>query len=263
MADLKLKVDKRKLYGRKIKKLRQEGILPANIYGKKLKSQAIKVDLKDFLAIYKEAGETGIVKLNLAKETKTRPVLIHNLQKDPVTDQPLHADFHQVDLKTKVQVSIPIELKGEAPAVGKGGVLIQLINEVEVESLPMDLPDKFELDISKIEEVGQGISVKELKIDEKKVKILIDNKDQLVVKVEEPKEEKEEAPAEESATADEGEEGEEKKPEEGKEGEEKTEEKKVKEGEEGKRPEKGKEVKAPEKAKSEAKKEEKAPQKKK
>jgi len=237
MADLKLKADKRKIFGRKIKKLRQEGILPANIYGKKLKSQAVKVDLKDFLTVYKEAGETGIVKLSLVKETKARPILIHNLQRDPVTDQPLHADFHQIDLKTKVQVSIPIELKGEAPAVSKGGVLVQLMNEVEVEALPANLVDKFELDISKIEEIGQRITVKDLRVDEKKIKLLVEGKDQLIVKVEEPKKEKEpveeEAPVEEAVS----EEGEaEAKPEE----KEKSEEKK---------PEKGKETKPEEKKK--------------
>ena len=196
MVALKLKAEKRKLYGRKIKKLREKGILPANIYGKKIKSQAIKVNLKEFLRLYKEIGKTGILSLSLLKETKIRPVLVHNFQKDPVSDDPLHVDFHQIDLKTKVQVSIPIKFKGESPAVIKGGVLIQLMNEIEIEALPTDLPDRFEVDISKIEEIGQGIVIKDLKVDKKKIKILVDNKDELIIKVEEPKEE-EEKPVEE------------------------------------------------------------------
>jgi len=228
MTKLKLKTEKRKLFGRKIKKLRQEGILPANVYGKGIKSQALKVDLKEFLTVYKEAGETGIIELGLAKEKKSRQVLIHNLQKHPVTDQLLHADFHQIDLKQKVQINIPIELKGEPPAVSKGGVLVQLMSEIEIEALPTELPGKFEIDISKIEEIGQSITVKDLKVDKKKVKILVDDEDQLIAKVEQQKEEKEEEkPVEETpAEGEEAKEGEEapaegEKKEEAKEGEEK------------------------------------------
>lgn len=200
MTELKIKADKRKVFGRKIKKLRTEGLLPSNVYGKKLKSQALTVDLKEFLSIYKQVGETGIVYLGIKGEDKARPVLIHNLQKDPTTDCLLHADFRQIDLKQKVQVRIPIELIGEAPAATKGGVLVQVMNEVEVEALPTDLVDKIEVDISKLEEIGQSINVKGLKINTSKIKILVDNPEQVVVQVEQPKEEKEEVkPAEEVA----------------------------------------------------------------
>lgn len=233
MKKLTLKAEKRKIFGRKVKKLRQKGILPANLYGKKIKSQALKVNLKDFLDVYKEVGETGIIQLVIDKKKEPYPVLIHNPQIHPVSDQPLHVDFHKVDLKEKVQVAIPIELIGEAPGVTKGGVLVQSTNEVEVEALPTDLPDKFEVDISKLKEIGQSIAIKDLKVDKTKVKILVEDENQLVVKVEEPrKEEEEEKPEEEEAPAEEGkeeekkEEKEEKKPEEKKEEEKPSEEKK-------------------------------------
>lgn len=211
---LKLKATKRKTLGRKIKKLRAEGFLPANVYGKKVKSQALTVELKEFLNVFKTVGETGVVYLTVDKETKPRPVLVHNLQVDPVSDLPLHADFHQVDLTEKVHVPIPVELKGEAPAVIKGGVLVQIMDEIEVEALPTDLPESFVVDVSVIEEVGQGIMVKDLKVDKKKVKVLVENEEALLVKVEAPKEEKEEekpveaVEGEEGETAAEGEEGE-------------------------------------------------------
>lgn len=225
-SKLSLKAEPRKIFGRKIKKLRADGLLPANVYGKDIKSQALKIALKEFLSIFKQAGETGIVYLTVGKSQKTDPVLIHNLQLHPVSDQPLHVDFHKIDLKQKVQVDIPIELIGEAPGVAKGGVLVQLLDEVEVEALPTDLPEKFEIDISSLTEIGQSIIVKELKVDKTKVKLLIDE-NQLVVKVEEPKkEEEEEKPAEEAPA--EGEVAEEEKPEEGKEA---TPEEKAKEGE--------------------------------
>jgi len=191
MSDkIKLKVNKRTLVGRKVRKLRQQGILPANIYGKDIKSLSVKLSAKDFHKVYSQAGETGIIDLKVDKEAKVRPVLIHDPNIHPVTDEILHVDFRQVDLTKKVTVKIPVELVKEAPAVSKGGVLLQLINEIEVEALPTDLPDKFTVNVSKLEEIGQGINLKDIKVDSK-VKILADNLDELVVKIEEPTKEEE------------------------------------------------------------------------
>ena len=173
MVNPKLKVEKRKIFGRKVKKLRQEGLLPANIYGKRIRSQAVRVDLKDFEKVYKKVGETGIVDLVLA-QGRPRPVLIHNVQLHPVTDQFLHADFHQVVLTEKVKAEIPIEIIGQSPAVQeKKGILLTTLDEVEVEALPADLPDKIEIDVSQLTEVDQKIKVKDLKL-AKKVKLLTD-----------------------------------------------------------------------------------------
>ena len=72
MANSKLKVEKRNIFGRKVKKLRQEGVLPANVYGKKVKSQALSLKLAEFMPVFKDAGETGLVDLVIAKETKSR-----------------------------------------------------------------------------------------------------------------------------------------------------------------------------------------------
>lgn len=208
MADkIKLKVQKRKLTGRKVKQLRDKGIIPANIYGKDVKSLAIELPVKDFHAAFKVAGETNIIDLQIDKDAKARPVLVSDIHRHPVTDYYLHVDFHQVDLTKKATVNIPVEIIGEAPATTKGGLLFQLMDEIEVEALPMDLPDKFTLDISKLEEIGQGLSLKDIKIDPKKVNFTADNLDELVVKIEEPtKEDVEDTPiAEEEVEGEEGE----------------------------------------------------------
>lgn len=196
-----LQAEKRTTTGRKVKKLRQEGLLPANIYGKKVKSLAVQVDLKSFSPIYKETGETGLVELKVKGETKARPVLIHNVQLNPVDDQPIHADFYQVDLKEKVTTEVPIELIGESPAVKeKIGILIQPLTEVEIEALPAELPDKFEVNIGELKKVGDAVTVSGLKIPTG-VKVLTDVK-QTLAKIEPPAEEEaapppvEEAPAE-------------------------------------------------------------------
>lgn len=156
--------EKRKIVGRQVKQLRKNGILPANIFGKKVKSLAIQLSAKEFFPVFGKAGETGVVELTIKSETSTRPVLIHNVQKDPVSDQPLHIDFYQVDLKEKIIADIPVEIIGDAPAVSqKIGVLIQPLTEVEVEALPTDLPEKLTVSVAKLEKVDDSVTVKDLK----------------------------------------------------------------------------------------------------
>ena len=105
---IKLEVEKRKVTGRQVKVLRRDGLLPANIYGKKTKSLAVQADLKSFLPVLKQAGETTLVELKVAGEDKARPVLIHNVQYHPLDEQPLHADFYEVNLKEKVTTRVEI-----------------------------------------------------------------------------------------------------------------------------------------------------------
>ncbi len=193
---INLQADKRKIFGRGIKKLRKQGILPANIFGKDIKSLALQLDEKSFLAVYKQAGETSIIDLNIDKKI-SYPILITTVQYHPVTDALLHVDFRKIDLKEKVQVAVPIEIVGSAPGVVKGGVLVKIMSNIQVEALPTELPEKISIDISKLEEIGQSIAVKDLKIDSTKVKLLVEDENQLVIKIEEPaKEEVEEKPAE-------------------------------------------------------------------
>jgi len=214
--NLKIKATKRKELGRKVKKLRSKGLLPGNVYGNKVKSESITVNFKEFRNIFKEAGETNIV--NIVLEGKNRPTLIHNVQTDPITDLPLHIDFLQVDLKQKVTVQIPIELVGDSLAEKQGiGTIVQYTDEVEVEALPTELPESFEIDISKLENADDQIQVKDISIDKTKVEMKEDS-ERVIVKVEPLRKEEEVAPPAEEK------EGEEKEEEEGKEESEKGEE---------------------------------------
>lgn len=199
-----LKAENRTITGRKTRHLRKEGILPANVFGKKIKSQAISIKLKEFADIFKSAGETTLIKLEIEEKGKKedRSVLIVNVQKDPVSELPIHVDFHQVDLKEKVTASVPVELTGESPAEKQSvGTVVLYINEIEVEALPTDLPEKFVVDISALSEVDQAIFVKDLKIDKTKVEVKVDT-EAILAKVEPPQ--KEEVvtppPAEEGVT---------------------------------------------------------------
>lgn len=188
-----LKAEKRTIEGRKVKNLRKSGILPGNVYGKKIKSESVQVVLKDFETIYSDVGETGLVTLDVAGEDK--PVLIHNLQLHPISGEPVHVDFLQVDLKEKVEADIPVEIVGESPAEKQAiGTVVQYVNEVKVEALPTDLPEKFVVDVSNLAEVDQSITVADLSYDKSKVEVKT-SPEEIVVKVEPPqKEEVVEAP---------------------------------------------------------------------
>lgn len=184
-----LKAEERKVTGRKVKNLRAQGVLPANVYGKNIKSTSVQVNQKDFEKVYKEAGETGIVELDLGKEKK--PVLVHDLQKNPVEGNFIHVDFYQVNMKEKVTASVPVELEGEAPAEKLGvGTAVQYVNDVEVEALPGDLVDEFKVDISGLSEVDQAITIGDLKYDKSKIEVK-DDPTTIIVKVEPPQKEEE------------------------------------------------------------------------
>lgn len=214
-----LKAKKRKTFGKKVKHLRREGVLPANIYGKNVKSLAIEVGLLEFEKLKSHVGETEILDLEVADEKKARPTLIHNLQTDPVSGKPLHIDFLQVDLTEKVTIAVPVKLVGEAPTVKEGrGVLLELKNELEVEALPEDLPLEFEVDISNLSQINDAILVKDLKLP-KGVEVKVDP-EELICKIESQQVEVEEEKKVEEEVVEAPKEGEEKK-EEKEEGEEK------------------------------------------
>lgn len=212
MEKVKIKVEPRTILGKKVKTLRKQGVLPANLFGKDFKSKAVQVQEKEFLRAFKKAGETGIVEVSL--KDQVYPVLIHNVQKNPVSGSLLHVDFHKVNLKEKVTTHVPLKLLGEAPAEKSGiGLVLQTVNELEIESLPADIPHEFEIDISNLTEVGQTIHVKDLKVDRDKVEIKNDPEEVIVsVQTAEMKEEPEQvvipAPEEVEATAEKGEEAE-------------------------------------------------------
>lgn len=163
MKHPQLKVEKREITGKKVRKLRREGIMPANIYGKELASVSVQVPVKDFEAIFKQVGETGLVDLMLDGER--RPILIKNLQLSYPSRTPIHADFFQVDLSQKVKAMIPLIIAGEAKAVTDNvGMLLQPASEIEVEALPEELPENIEVNVENLAAIDDQISVGDLSV---------------------------------------------------------------------------------------------------
>lgn len=160
-----LTVVAREVTGKKVKNLRKEGILPANIYGYKTESIAVQLPMVEFMEVYKEVGETGLIDVVL--HGKKLPVLIHGVQDHYIGKHPVHADFLKVNLKEKIKTMVSVELIGEAKAVTEDlGVLLHTLSEVEIEALPTDLPEHLEADVTSLAEVGAHILVSDLKAPE-------------------------------------------------------------------------------------------------
>lgn len=194
-----LKAEKRTVSGKKVKQLRKDGILPANIYGKNIESEQVQLPLKEFNAIFKIVHETGLVDLEL--DGKVHPVLIHNVQVHPMTYEPIHADFFQVNMKEKVKTSIPLVTVGEPKAVtDKLGVLLQTLSEVEIEALPADLPENIEVNVENLAAVDDSITLEQVSIPNDVT--LLTDATQTVVRIGElVSQEAEELAAEEEAAA--------------------------------------------------------------
>ncbi|MDD4938106.1 MAG: 50S ribosomal protein L25 [Candidatus Shapirobacteria bacterium] len=174
--------------GRKVKQLRNEGFLPATIYGHDFESVSIQFNLIELEKIFDEVGESGLVELVI--DDKKIPVLFRNPQYHPVTGHLIHIDCYKVNLKEKISTMIPIEFIGESLAVKNGNILVTVTDEIEVEALPTDLPENIEVDLVVLENLESIVTVADLKIDKSKIEILT-NLEQVVVKVEEPRAEEE------------------------------------------------------------------------
>jgi large subunit ribosomal protein L25 len=189
MATFELNANTRTVFGRKTKQLRSKGIIPANIFGKKIKSLAIELESSGLLDTMRKAGETGLIHLKISGDNKVHPVLVSGYAQHPVTDEMLHVDFHEVDLTQKTTATVPVKAVGESEAVKSGMVLVMFKNEIEVEALPTDLPEHIEVDISGLSEVGMTIHAKDLKYDHSKVTIQVEAEEPIVTIQEPAKEE--------------------------------------------------------------------------
>ena len=157
-----LDVEKRDLK-QNLSQIRKTGKIPAVFYGKKEISTPIMLSNAIFEKTLKEAGESTI--LHLKGDGINVDVLIHDVDLDPVTDKPRHADFYAIEKDKKLAVKIPLEFIGVAPAVKDlGGILVKVMHEMEIEALPKDLPHKLEVDISPLISFTSVVMAKDIKL---------------------------------------------------------------------------------------------------
>lgn len=162
-TSLALKADKRSETGKKVDSLRQQGQIPAVLYGNDIEPVSITLKYTDFEKVYKEAGESTLIDLSVDGAAPVK-VLIQDYQLDPRINQFLHVDLHQVNMKEKIHTEIPLKFVGEAPAVKTyGGILVTQLDSVQVACLPQDLVHEIEVDISGLTEIDSSIHVSDVK----------------------------------------------------------------------------------------------------
>ena len=184
MADIQAK--KREIFGKKVKTLRKEGLVPAELYGNKLDNMHLSVAAKEFSKVYKEAGESSVV--NLVLDNKKIPVLIYDMSANSITGEISNIDFYAVNMDEKIRTSVPLVFSGDSLAVKDGGILVKSMQELEIEALPADLPQHINVDLSALAEIHNSIHIKDLKIGDK-VKVFVDPEAVVATVIEMAKEE--------------------------------------------------------------------------
>lgn len=183
MDRIPLIAQERTVLGKKVKKLRKDGQVPGHVFGNIKDVEHVSVNGHDFIKVFKQAGETGLVDLKIGDD-RVRPVLIKEIDINPTNEKILHIGFYAVNLKEKVTVPVPIVLIGEGPESVKMGetVVLQTLSEVNVEALPGDLIENIEVNIETLKEIGDAISVADLNYDRSTLTVLAEL-EEVVVKL--------------------------------------------------------------------------------
>lgn len=188
---LKLSATIRNNLGKKAVLSRKAGKIPAVIYGHKKENINLELDYIEFEKVLNQAGESTLIDVSIDGKNPVKAI-IAEVQRNPINNHIIHADIHQVDMKEKINVKIPLKFIGESKAVKEeGGVLVHNISEIEVHCLPEDLINEILVDISQLEKIDDVITIKDLKIPNK-IEILHHHPDDIVALVLAPKVEKEE-----------------------------------------------------------------------
>ncbi|MEK7173452.1 MAG: 50S ribosomal protein L25 [Patescibacteria group bacterium] len=171
--------------GKKAKQVRKTGHIPAVLYGYGVTPTAVQVEARAFEKTWREAGESSLVSLRVEGEG-TQTVLIHDVQRDVLRGNPIHADFYAVRMDHPIEANIPLEFTGEADAIkALGGILVKVAHELEIRALPKDLPHVIQVDITPLHTLGDQIFVKDIAVPDG-VEVLADG-EQVVVLVEAPR----------------------------------------------------------------------------
>ena len=187
MADIVLNSEKREAVGKnKVNKLRQQAIVPGVVYAKDKENINVQFTSRDFEKVLSQAGTTTIIDLDIDGEKV--PVLIKDYQMHPFKSQFFHVDFQAINAKEAIRVSVPVYLNGRDDIRVEPSVLVQNIDTVEVECLPMYIPQYAELEVTEMQ-IGDAFTVADLDIAKNEnINILLEA-DEVVCSLQEPQEE--------------------------------------------------------------------------
>ena len=156
-----LRAETRELLGKKVRRLRQQGLLPATVYGQGNKPQSIQIAAHDLRGVLKSVGRTQVIDLKIDNQ-RARPVFIRQTAVDAKRNMILHVEFYQANMRERLTSRIPIQFVGESQAVKDGGIFLAVLDHVDVESLPDDVPTALEADVSAIEEINESLHIGDL-----------------------------------------------------------------------------------------------------
>ena len=160
-----LQISPREVTGKATKRLRKSGIIPANISGHKEESQTVQVEALAFEALKRAHGATGIITLRLSDSNRAQTALVRRVQRDPRSGKILHIDFSRVSLTERITMKVPLRFVSEAPAVKEvGGVLLHLLDTLEVECTASDIVDFIEVDISPLTEIDSMLHAEDAQL---------------------------------------------------------------------------------------------------
>jgi len=155
---------KREVVGKKSRRLRRQGKIPAVLYGFGVDSTNLQLDAKEFETVYRDAGRTALVDVSVDEGRPVR-VFVQDVQRHPISLALYHVDFHAVNLRQEITTDVPIVLTGESPAVHNNeGVLLRGLETVSVTALPTELPHQIDVSIESLEALDDTIHVSDLSL---------------------------------------------------------------------------------------------------
>jgi large subunit ribosomal protein L25 len=182
MEQIELRAQTRNVFGKKTKRLRRSGLIPATLYGPRIEAISLQVPERDLRLVLDRAGMNQLIALWIDQADKPRMTLAREVQLDLITRSLIHVDLYEVVMTDRITADTPLVLVGESPGVvSKAGLLVRGLDSVEVQGLPGELPESIEVDVSVLEEKDQAIFVQDLVVDEA-IEILT-NPDEVVVKL--------------------------------------------------------------------------------
>lgn len=188
LSPMQLTAIVREKLGKSVRALRRDGLIPAELYGRGIPNVHLAVKEREFTKAIKGHGESQMFELAIDKAK--HPVMVNDIQRDYLTGEVVHVDFYAVRMDESIRAKVPLHFTGESPAVKNlGGFLNKTLAEIEIESLPADIPASFSVALDGLTELAQSIYVRDIAVPPR-VKILV-NPETVVVTVTPPRAEEE------------------------------------------------------------------------
>ena len=165
-AELVLQAESRSVLGKKVKQLRRDNLVPANVYGRGQESQPIQASMNEIHRVFSAVDRNAVITMSIDGASDTIPVVLRDIQRHPVSRRLLHLDFYQVDLTRAIHSEVRLLLTGDSEAETKGGTVVQSLEHLVLEALPTAMPSVIEVDISVLEDFGHSVLVRDLELPE-------------------------------------------------------------------------------------------------